>query len=182
MSSLSTSDCLTILGLDKPRFSGKSQEEVDAKVAVWKAEVLKPAYHAKAHEVHPDKHGDDPVYHEKLRLVREAYQQLQKLEVRLKKPENRCPDGHERIPVGAKYCHECGYCYVEDPLVSRLKAAGILPHTIEHIRANGEFDRMKSLPAFSPLPRSCRSRSRSCSTGSGSASSALTVDGDKRWP
>lgn len=144
-----TSECLELLGIEKPKFSGKTQPEVDAKLDEWKNETLKLAFHARMHEVHPDKHPDDPDASAKLLAVKEAYEQLQGLRVNLKKSEKFCPNGHERIPTMAKFCHECGHGYFEEPLLPRLRAAGITDRSISYLRSSGELDRLQEINPFS---------------------------------
>lgn len=149
MSDRSTTECLSLLGLEKPKLSGKTQDEVDTKLATWKADVLKPAYKSKAHEVHPDKNPDDKEAGAKFLAVKEAFEQLQDLTVTLKRPENKCPDGHERVPATAKYCHECGFAYVEDALVQRLRAAGIHDTIITDMRHTGKLTELRKLHPLS---------------------------------
>lgn len=145
----STAECLTILGAVRPKLSGKSQAEVDAKLEEWKSGPLRDAYKAAVHRTHPDKNPDVPDAAAQFAAVVEAYEQLQTLKVNLKKPEKSCPSGHERLPATAKYCHECGYCYEEDALTSLLKSNGITERTISLLRDNGEFDRLKGMSPFS---------------------------------
>lgn len=149
MSDRSTSECLALLGLEKPKLSGKTQDEVDAKLTSWKADVLKPAYKAKAHEVHPDKHPDDPEAGAKFLAVKESFEQLQELQVTLKRPENKCPSGHRREPLTAKFCHECGYSFMEDALVSRLRAAGIHDTIITEMQNTGRLAELRKLNPMS---------------------------------
>ena len=142
---MTTSESLALLGLDHPQIKGATQEDVDAKLQAWKENELKAAYRVKAKETHPDRNPDDPDAAEKLKAVRAAYEKLLKLRSNLKRPDDRCPSGHERLPEQANYCHECGYCYVETPLVARLKAAGIVDHTIDAIRASGELAKYEAM-------------------------------------
>jgi len=150
MTQRSTSECLILLGLEKPKLSGKSQEEVNSKLEAWKADTLKPAYKNKVHETHPDKNPEDKEAGAKFLAVREAFEQLQSLQVVLKRPDNKCPLGHDRQPLTAKFCHECGYCYEEDALVRRLRAAGIHDLLLSEIRNNGKLDELRKL---NPLSR-----------------------------
>jgi hypothetical protein len=145
-----TSECLTLLGLEKPKLAGKTQDEVDTKLTAWKADILKPAFKAKAHEVHPDKNPDDSEAGAKFLAVKEAFEQLQNLTVTLKRPENKCPSGHPREPVTAKFCHECGYSYVEDALVHRLRAAGIHDTIITEMQNTGKLAELRKMDPFSP--------------------------------
>lgn len=154
MSTKSAAECATLLGIDLPRFSGKSQEEVNAKLDAWKEGALREGYRAAVHRTHPDKNPDDPEAGAKFAEVVAAYEQLQDLRVHLKRPEKSCPSGHERIPATAKYCHECGYAYMEDALVQLLRSNGITDRVISYLRSTGELDRIKAIPPFSEDLRS----------------------------
>ncbi len=145
----SMADCLVILGVEKPKLSGKTQAEVDAKLDEWKAGPLKEAYKLQAHQTHPDKNPDDPEAGAKFTALVEAFEQLQKFRVRLKKPEKVCPSGHERQPETAKYCHECGYCFEEEPVVAMLRGHGLTDQTISTLREGGGLDRIKGMSPFS---------------------------------
>jgi len=147
--SRTTAECLTLLGLDKPRVVGKSQEEVDAKLIEWKQGALKKAYKQKSRETHPDLHPDDVDAGDKFKAVTEAYAQLEDLKVNLKMPINRCPTGHERVPSEAKFCHECGHCFIEDPLVARLKHGGVVDSSITYLKESGELKTMQAMNPWS---------------------------------
>ena len=149
MADRSTTECLALLGLEKPKFTGKTQDEVDSKLEAWKTDTLKSAFKLKAHEVHPDKNPDDPTAGARFLEVKEAFEQLQGLEVNLKRPEKKCPLGHERAPAMAKFCHECGYSFFEDPLVHRLRKAGLHDTIITELQNSGKMAELRKLNPFS---------------------------------
>jgi len=156
------SQCFEILGLDRPKISGKSQGEVNQKLAEWKDTELKSAYRAKAKETHPDiSAASDEEAEQAFKDVRDAYDQLRvdlKIHLRPPKPKERTPEddpatkcpgcGSDRIPAKAKFCHECGHPYGMDALEHRLLQRGITAQTLWFIKTNGDYARMK---AMSPL-------------------------------
>lgn len=151
MAERSTKECLDILGLDPPKLGGKTQDEVDVKLAAWKSTSLKAAYKAKAKEVHPDANPDmtDAVFIS----VRESFEQLRGLKVSLKKPSvqtwTKCPTGHDRLPVDANYCYSCGFCFLEDALIARLKSQGLTETSVERMRDSGDLDRLRKMDPLS---------------------------------
>jgi len=139
------------LGISIPRFSGASQESVDALLVEWKDGPLKNKRQAMALATHPDTKDDEAADEDataKFNEAKEAHECLLNLRVRLcPPPAKACPLGHERIPEKAKFCHECGHEYDADPLIDSLRRAGILPRNIDHLRATGELDELRRLGA-----------------------------------
>jgi hypothetical protein len=143
--------CFQILGLDKPRVRGKTQDEIDQALADWKDDVLKKAWRKRAGETHPDRNPTDEAA-QQFKDVQDAYEQVRKdLKAgRLKKPVTGCPSGHPRLPATAKYCHECGHCYVTPALEQRLRNVGLTPSTIAALRADGTYQRLEAMSPASP--------------------------------
>jgi len=143
---MNTANALALLGVSRPEIKGKTQAEVDEKLQAWKEESLRPAYKAKLHETHPDKHPNDPMASTKFQMVKAAYEKLKVLKINAPRkprpPVTHCPHGHDRIPTTAKYCHECGYCFSMDALEQRLRRRGILPASVAQIRAEGTYDKL----------------------------------------
>lgn len=138
--------CFQILALDKPRLRGKTQAEIDQALVDWKEDALKKAWRAKVREVHPD-HNKAEDAEQQFKDVQDAYEQIREdLKAgRLRKPVTACPAGHQRIPEGAKYCHECGYCYVMPALEQRLRNVGLTPVTIAALKADGTYRRLEAM-------------------------------------
>jgi hypothetical protein len=67
-------------------------------------------------------------------------------------PRSACPAcTASRIPERAAFCHECGYDYREpDPLMERLRAAGLDEQQIRDLVASGGLDRLRKLSPFDP--------------------------------
>lgn len=155
--------CFEILCLDRPKISGKTQQEVNRKLLIWKDTVLKSAYRAKAKETHPDHQadGDTAAAEERFKDVRDAYDQLRvDLKIQLRKPKPPPPETHSeateclkcgkpRTPEGANYCYDCGNAYNVEGLEARLLARGISAQTVAHAKMDGTYDRMKKMGAFS---------------------------------
>lgn len=140
---MTSAQAATILGITVPRFSGKSQADVEAQLAVWKEGPLKKAWRAAASLYHPDKNPGDSDAETKFKEAGEAHDFLLGLQVRLRASVRECPRGHIRTPVSAKFCHECGYAYDGDPLVETLRRAGILDRNITILKESGELDKIR---------------------------------------
>ena len=134
----------TILGITVPRFSGKTQEDVEVQLSAWKDGPLKKAWRAAAGLYHPDKNQADPDAESKFKEAQEAHEFMLSLRVRLRVPVKSCPRGHTRTPATAKFCHECGYAYDGDSLVETLRRAGILDRNITVLRESGELERIRA--------------------------------------
>lgn len=140
---MTSAQAAAILGIAVPHFSGKTQADVEAQLAAWKAGPLKKAWRVAALAFHPDRNTDDAGAEARFKEASEAHEFLLGLQVRLRVPVKSCPKGHVRTPPSAKFCHECGYAFDADPLVESLRRAGILDRNITHIRESGELERIR---------------------------------------
>jgi len=149
---LSKAKALGVLGVEPPQIKGSTQIAVDEALATWKASILKAAFRKRAQEIHPDKNPNDPSAAEQFQLAQEAYAHIRdNLKVQLPPPPaTHCPEKHPRIPPKAKFCHECGYHYGVGGLERQLRQAGLTAQTIQRLRADGTYDRLKQLDPCSP--------------------------------
>ena len=112
----------TLLGIEVPRITGKSQVDVEAQLAAWKEGPLKKAWRVKALQCHPDTSILDEGAEARFRAVVEAYAFLRQLRVRLRRATQ------EGV----------------DPLVASLMKAGILERNIRALRESGELERLRA--------------------------------------
>lgn len=116
---MTTAEASAVLGICVPRFSGKTQTDVEAQLQAWKDGPLKKTWREALHGCHPDKHPDDPTALERFKSVQEAYTFLCGLRVRL------------RVSRAAKK---------NDPLEVVLRKAGLEEATLEHLRVSGDLE------------------------------------------
>jgi len=117
---------LDVLALDAPKIAGTSQEDIDAKLAVWKTEVLKPARNAALQAVHPDVPGGSG---EETKRVLAAYAKLASVGIQFNAQQRAAAERlqrarganqrsraihppptpeHARSDNAATYCPQCG--------------------------------------------------------------------------
>ena len=109
----STARSLSLLGLTLPKISGKSQADVDAKLAEWKRTTLKKAWRSVAKRLHPDKGSGDGIAFAEAKA---AYEHLRGLKANLRPPLT--PEGR---------------------VVESLRKHGVIDGMIEHLRGTGEL-------------------------------------------
>lgn len=148
MAALSLNTCLALLDLAAPRITGKTQEEVDARLQEWKDGPLKTAYRAAAKRAHPDQNPGTAAA-EEFQKVKAAYDFLCDVRGVLRVPVTACPKGHARVPEKANFCHECGHAYDDDPLTERLRKAGLTSASIAKLHQDGTMERLRALPPTS---------------------------------
>lgn len=137
--------CFKLLALERPRITGTTQAQVDERLAAWKAGALKTAYRKKAREAHPDVNSASDA-DQQFKNVQAAYEQvLEDLKVNLPRKEVQCPAGHARIPLTAKFCHECGHQYGVELLEQHLLRRGLTKTTIAKLKQDGTYARLQKL-------------------------------------
>lgn len=107
-----TNESLIILGVTRPRFTAKSQEDADKKIEAWKQGALKQAWRRAIKHMHPDRGGSGAEF----KAAKAAYDQLRSLRANFLPP---------RTP--------------EQTVIERLLRDGVVEKMISSMRDSGEL-------------------------------------------
>ena len=140
---MTPTEASAILEIPMPTVSGKTQEEVEARLQEWKSGALKQAWRAASLRYHPDRNAD-PSAAALFTRAGEAYAVLIALRIQLRRPQRLCPAGHPRTPLTANFCHECGFAFGADPLIRALRRGGLTATNIALILNSPDAEKLRA--------------------------------------